>query len=71
MFSFSYNHAGHGNTTDKGTRVIDKLGKEDAVKTMHSQENHLNELQATIMDLKAEITELKIALESIHSQGKV
>ena len=45
MFNFSYHHAGHGNTTDKGTRVIDKLGKE-AVKTMHSQENHLKELQA-------------------------
>ena len=70
MFNFSYHHAGHGNTTDKGTRVIDKLGKE-AVKTMHSQENHLKELQATIMDLKAEITELKISLESARSQGKV
>ena len=46
MFNFSYNHAGHGNTTDEGTRVIDKLGKEEAVKTMHSQENHLKELQA-------------------------
>jgi len=71
MFNFSYNHAGHGNTTDEGTRVIDKLGKEEAVKTMHSQENHLKELQATITDSKAEITELKIALESARSQGKV
>jgi len=71
MFNFSYNHAGHGNTTDEGTRVIDKLGKEEAVKMMHSQANHVKELEATIMDLETEIAELKIALDSARSQGKV
>ena len=71
LLLYRHHAAGHGNTTEKGTWVIDKLGKEEAVKTMHSQENHLKELQATITDSKAEITELKIALESARSQGKV
>jgi len=63
--------AGHVDATDQGTGVIiDKLGKEEAVKTMHSQA-HAKELEATVMDLKAEIAELKIALDSAHSQGKV
>lgn len=46
-------HAGAGqvDATNQGTGVIDKLGKEEAVKTMHSQENHVKELEATIMVL--------------------
>jgi len=67
------NAAGHGNKTQKGTGVIDNLlGKEEeAVKEMHSQKNHVKELEATIMDLKAENAKLKIALDSARSQGKV
>ncbi|XP_021317476.1 uncharacterized protein LOC110435764 isoform X2 [Sorghum bicolor] len=65
--------SGHGNKTQKGTGVIDNLlGKEEeAVKEMHSQKNHVKELEATIMDLKAENAKLKIALDSARSQGKV
>ena len=57
-------HAGHVDATDQGTGAIDKLGKEEAVKMMHSQANHVKELEA-------EIAELKIALDSAPSQGKV
>jgi hypothetical protein len=45
--------------------------EEEAVKKMHSQEYHVKELKATIMDLKAENAKLKIALDSARSQGKV
>ncbi|XP_066338930.1 uncharacterized protein [Miscanthus floridulus] len=56
--------SGHVDATDQGTGAIDKLGKEEAVKMMHSQANHVKELEA-------EIAELKIALDSAPSQGKV
>jgi hypothetical protein len=72
LLLYHHHAAGHGNKTQKGTGVIDKLGEEEeAVKKMHSQEYHVKELKATIMDLKAENAKLKIALDSARSQGKV
>lgn len=51
LLLYHHHAAGHGNKTQKGTGVIDKLGEEEeAVKKMHSQENHVKELKATIMN---------------------